>query len=114
LRNGGFGTAIGRYDPDDAVLVADRLTSGRFTGAAGRLGRLSIEGYLEPVNAAPGYRISGLGHSFAQNVSLERFADARALFRGGYDGRFRPDAALVLPDAPGRRRALLNRIIERG
>lgn len=112
LTNRGFGTAIGRFDPTQGQFVAQRLSPNRFTGAAGRLRQLAIEGYLEPVEYAPGYQISGLGHSFTRDLDLQRFAQHRVLFRGGYDGLFRPQTGHVLPEDPSARRDALSRLRE--
>ncbi len=110
LINGSFASAIGRFDPEQALLRATELTTTRFTGAAGPLARLSIEGYLTPTPRAPGYRIAGLGHSFERNLDLRRYAEARVVFNGGYTGRFAAQTALVLPEDAAQRRRLLRQI----
>ncbi|MEM9762279.1 MAG: DUF5666 domain-containing protein [Pseudomonadota bacterium] len=103
--DGVFVTAIGRFER--ARLVPATLTSGRFTGAAGPLQQLSVEGYLEPVSKAPGFALSGLGHSFDPGSQLASFADGRALFEGPYTGDFAVDLALPLPEGVDARRAAL-------
>ncbi|MEO1512732.1 MAG: hypothetical protein AAFU70_11715, partial [Planctomycetota bacterium] len=80
---------------------------GRFTGAAGPLEQLSVEGYLEPSSKAPGFALSGLGHSFDPDARLEPFAEGRALFEGPYTGDFAVDLALALPEGVAARRAAL-------
>ncbi|MEM8556036.1 MAG: DUF5666 domain-containing protein [Pseudomonadota bacterium] len=110
LDDEGFGTVIGQYDLDRNALVAELVTPNRFIGAAGPLTQLAIEGYLEPTRTAPGYRIAGLGHSFARNLDLSSFAETRVLFRGGYDGVFRPTSGLRLPEATGERRSILRQL----
>lgn len=110
LQNGSFATIIGRFDPARLILRAQNIEEGRFTGAAGRLRQLSIEGYLEPTERAPGYRVSGLGHSFKRNLQLSNFTSSRMLFSGPYTGTFAANEALVLPDSLQARRRILRRI----
>lgn len=109
-RNGGFATAIGIFDVTRQALVAQRVTAGRFIGAAGALQRLSVEGYLSPVDRAPGFRLAGLGHSFERNLSLGTYADKRVLFSGPYTGKFAAERATVLPEDAAARRRLLGRL----
>ncbi|MFL4468853.1 hypothetical protein ACERZ8_02820 [Tateyamaria armeniaca] len=108
---------------DGDILIAGQfaIVSGQFTGGAlasasvelGRfrggqsLRQLSIEGYLEPIEEDPGFRISGLGHSFARRLTLDPFARLRAVYFGPYDGRFRARRAVVLPEPQRLRQALL-------
>lgn len=101
---GQFAIAFGRFA--NGTLTATSLELGRFRGGHS-LRQLSIEGYLEPISAAPGFRISGLGHSFDRRLALSPFAQARALYFGPYDGRFKARRAVVLPENQGSRRALL-------
>ncbi|MFN3260322.1 MAG: hypothetical protein ACE37J_07160 [Pikeienuella sp.] len=103
---GTFVTALGRFE--DGRLLIRALDTGRFTGAAGPLERLSVEGYLEPAPAAPGFAVSGLGHSFDPAARLAGFT-GRTLFEGGYDGDFRVETGLPLPEEPGARAAALAR-----
>ncbi|CUH81952.1 hypothetical protein TRM7557_03672 [Tritonibacter multivorans] len=107
---GRFATVAGRFDVGTGVMRAERTTLDRFTGAAGTLTTLAIEGWLEPTKTAPGYRIAGLGHSFERNLDLGAFANSRMLFTGPYTGRFAADAAVRLPTDPAARRRLLRRI----
>lgn len=102
---GSFVTAVGRRE--GTRLVALRLEEGRFQGLAGPLQRLSVEGYLENIAAAPGYAISGLGHSFDSAAQLAELAERRTLFVGSYDGTFKVDHGLPLPEGIADRRALL-------
>ena len=102
---GTFVTAIGTAQPDGFVI--EKLTPGRFTGAAGGLVALSVEGFLEPSSSDPGYALSGLGHSFDEFAQLRAASEDRALFRGVYDGSFVVEEALVLPQDFQDRRALL-------
>lgn len=102
---GTFVTALGRSGPQG--FAAEKLVSGRFFDAAGALVALSIEGYLEPVDTAPRYAISGLGHSFDKAASLQPLASTRAVFRGGYDGTFVVEDGLILPESFAERRKLL-------
>ena len=102
---GGFVTAVGRRE--GARLVALRIEEGRFQGLAGPLQRLSVEGYLESIAAAPGYAVSGLGHSFDPAAQLAELAERRTLFVGSYDGTFKVEHGLPLPEGIADRRALL-------
>jgi len=101
---GQFAVASGQFA--DGTFNATSLELGRFRGGQA-LRQLSIEGYLEPIAAAPGFRISGLGHSFDRRLALNPFAQLRALYFGPYDGRFRARRAVVLPENQGTRQALL-------
>ena len=104
---GTFVTAIGRDAPEG--FRVEKLTPGRFFGAAGALTDLSVEGYLEPIAAAPRFALSGLGHSFDEAAALASLSDARAVFSGAYDGSFVVEDGLVLPqNLPDRRRLLAN------
>ncbi len=104
LISGQFAVATGAFAR--RVLSASDIKLGRFRGGQA-LRQLAIEGYLEPVTTAPGFRISGLGHSFDRRLALDPFANLRALYFGPYDGRFRAVRAVVLPENPGTRQALL-------
>ncbi len=106
-QSGRFATVVGRFDTTKGAMDVQKIEFDRFTGAAGPLKSLSVEGWLEPTSAAPGFRIAGLGHSFARNLNLAPFQDQRVLFSGPYTGRFAANSALVLPDNPGARRRLL-------
>ncbi len=103
---GSYVTAIGRRA--GGTLVAESIAEGRFTGAAGPLERLSVEGYLEPIDKAPGYAVAGLGHSFDKAAKLSEFAGLRALYLGRYDGDFRVELGLPLPEGLAARDALLD------
>jgi hypothetical protein len=103
---GSFATAVG--EAREGLLILRRLEPGRFTGAAGPLARLSVEGYLEPVPRAPGWALSGLGHSFDEAARLEPLAETRALFAGPYTGDFAVAAALPLPEGPRLRERMLS------
>ncbi len=95
---GSFATALGTFDPQASEFSARQTIVGRFFGAAGPLQALSIEGYLDPINRAPGYRVSGLGHSFERTLQLDKFANSRVLFAGPYTGKFAARSATVLPE----------------
>lgn len=100
-----FVTALGRRD--GPRFIAEKIVEGRFTGAAGPLVRLSIEGYLETVPEAPGYAVSGLGHSFDSAAKLSRLDNTRAVFLGPYEGTFKVSHGLPLPRSASARRAVL-------
>ena len=105
LTAGQFAVANGRFA--SGALEADTVQMGRFREGGGTLRQLSVEGYLEPISTAPGFRVSGLGHSFDQRLSLAPFATQRAVYFGPYDGRFRARRAVLLPEAQTQRRGLL-------
>ena len=107
LEDEGFGSVVGRYDPNTGLMRSQRAVTARFTGAAGPLKRLAIEGYLEQTRAAPGYRVAGLGHSFARNIDLSPYAQGRTLFLGDYTGLFAAREALGLPEDPAARAQIL-------
>ncbi len=104
---GSFATAIGQRSGD--LFIAERFVPGRFAGlsAPAPLKRLSVEGYLEATAAAPGYTVSGLGHSFDADAKVAPLAGQRALFVGPYDGDFRVAYGLPLPEDVTRRGTLL-------
>jgi hypothetical protein len=108
--DGTFLTAIGAFEPDAGRFRSTSLRTERFTGAAGPLRRLRVEGFLEPVDSAPGYRVAGLGHSFARNLALADFAADRVLFIGPYTGRFAANRATRLPEFDSARRDLLRQM----
>jgi len=108
--SGSFASVVGQFDPQTGVLRARRVETQRFTGAAGPLVRLSVEGYLDPTSNAPGYRLAGLGHSFERNLKLDSFAGSRVLLNGDYTGRFAARRAVVLPEGFGAQRRVLRRI----
>lgn len=103
--SGLYATAIGRFEA--GVLDVTELRMGRFDPRAGGFRQLSVEGFLEPVTTAPGFRIAGLGHSFDEAVQLAPLAARRAIYFGRYDGQFRAGRGYVLPQNFAQRRALL-------
>lgn len=105
---GAFVTAYG--EAGGGVFAVLRYEVGRFTGAAGPLKRLSIEGYLEPIERAPFQEVSGLGHSFDAAASLAPFAERRTLFVGAYEDAFKVEYGVDLPEAAAPRRALIARL----
>lgn len=104
-----FITVIGRATSDR--FIADTLVPGRFTGAAGPLTQLSVDGYLDPTATAPRYEIAGLGHSFDETAQLTPFRDARTLFTGPYIGVFAVQTGIILPEAFDARRALIDELV---
>lgn len=105
LTAGQYAVAEGQFA--GTAFRADTVQMGRFRQGGGTLRQLAVEGYLEPVATAPGFRLSGLGHSFDPRLALTPFAAQRAVYFGPYDGRFRARRAVVVPDAPAPRAALL-------
>lgn len=106
---GTFVTAIGKDSA--AGFAIQRLTAGRFFGVAGALTGLSVEGYLDPIETAPRFAVSGLGHSFDKAARLDALSGERAVFRGDYDGSFVVEDGLVVPQDLADRRRLLSNII---
>lgn len=88
-------------------FAAEAIAAGRFTGAAGPLTDLSVEGYLDPADKAPFFTLSGLGHSFDAAAELSAFAETRAVYEGPYTGDFAVETGLILPEDAFDRRRLL-------
>jgi hypothetical protein len=109
--DGSFVTVRGRAIGDR--FVASELVPGRFTGAAGPLVSLSVDGYLEPIAAPPRYEIAGFGHSFDPDARLAPFRNVRALFRGPYVGVFAVETGIVLPEGFAARQALMEELATR-
>ena len=103
--DGGFATAIGRLEAGQ--LEVDRLIQGRFTGAAGPLNALSVEGYFTPTGTAPFHTIDGLGHSLSADSEIDPYLGRRVLLSGSYDGLFKVERALNLPESLEERQQLL-------
>lgn len=103
--DGSFITVIGRATADR--FIAHQLVPGRFTGAAGALVQLSVDGYLDPISTPPRYQIAGLGHSFDAEANLSAFSNVRALFTGPYVGVFAVQSGIVLPESFRARQALI-------
>lgn len=103
-RPGQYTAVFGTGDAEG--LAVSRLETGRFRGATD-LRQLSVEGYLEPTRANPGYRVAGLGHSFARDLRLAPLAGERAVYFGRYTGLFQARLGFVLPQDYAQRRALL-------
>ena len=110
--DGVFAIARGGYA--EGVVKAEAFEIGRFTGAAGPLERLAVEGYLDPVPTAPFYRVSGLGHSFDADASLSAFVGERTLFEGPYKDAFAVETGLPLPRDAGARARLLRSLLKGG
>ena len=105
LQDGSFAIAEGfRHG---RALSVTLLRTRRFTGAAGALTALSVEGFLSPEAKAPFYAVDGLGHSFAEDAQVEAYVGQRTLFTGGYDGAFRVREGLILQQAFDARRQQL-------
>lgn len=98
---------------DTTGIEVSRLETGRFKGATD-LRQLSVEGYLEPVRVNPGFRVAGLGHSFARDLRLGQLEGQRAVYFGRYTGLFRAQLGYVLPQDYARRRTLLRQGYEDG
>ncbi len=101
-------TLTGRYT--EGSFGVSRTTTGRFSGQT-PLEYLLVEGYLTPTAAAPGLRISGLGHSLDADARVSDFSGQWALLAGPYDRQFRFRQAASLPeDLARRQRLMLNAI----
>lgn len=105
LAFGSFATATGTMHA--SVFNASRVTPNRFVGAAGALKELLVEGYLDPIGKAPGFEISGLGHSFAPTTQLDAFAGSRVVFGGAYNGTFEAAWGIPLPVSFRQRQRLM-------
>ena len=92
---GSYTVAFGRSQNDG--FRVEQFKSGRFTTANG-LKYLSVDGYLETERKAPGFRIAGLGHSFASDVQLGQIGQRRAIYFGAYTGRFDARIGVIVPD----------------
>lgn len=103
---GSYAVALGRAEAGG--FLASDVRPGRFEAGVS-LGQLSVDGYLEPSARAPGLRIAGLGHSFAEKVQLGGVGARRAVYFGPYDGRFAARGGYVVPDDFGVRAALLRK-----
>ncbi len=104
---GGYASVVGQFDAGERAFIARDVELARFTGAAGALNQLSIEGWLEPADDAPGLRVAGLGHSFSRGLRLSGLRGRWLLMQGSYDGLFRVETAQRLPSSQsGRARAL--------
>lgn len=101
----GFATLTGQAEAGGFTTTS--WTAGRFTGAAGPLEALSVEGYLAPTAKAPFHAVDGLGHSFAPDSRLAAFIGKRTLFTGSYDGTFVVETGKTLPEDLEARRKLL-------
>lgn len=112
--SGSFVTALGQYGASEDAFSARQIDLGRFRQARAPLKQLVVEGYLEPSDSAPGFRVAGLGHSFARNLRLSPFDNKRVLFRGDYTGLFAASSAIVLPERLAERRGFLRRISQQG
>lgn len=109
---GSFARIGGVYRGDR--LTVETVTPDRFTGAAGPLVALSVEGYLDPAPKAPFYRVSGLGHSFDEASDIANFATSRTLFTGAYTGAFAVERGQTLPESFEARRATMRDLLNDG
>lgn len=101
---GSYTVALGQAG--DGGFDVERFRTGRFATFSG-LRLLSVDGYLEPTRNAPGFRIAGLGHSFARNAELSQIGGRRAIYFGPYSGRFDARVGYIVPDRyTARQRAL--------
>lgn len=104
---GAYATATGQ--PNGPRFRIASYSEGRFTGAAGPLEALSVEGYLAPTAEAPFHTIDGLGHSLSADSDVTRFVGDRVLLTGSYTGLFDVEDAVVLGGRRGGWRNTLKR-----
>lgn len=102
--DGRFSVAVGHAK--DGLFQADTLMQERFAGFTS-LTQIAAEGFLEPSETAPGFRIAGLGHSFAKDTRLGAIKQRRAVYFGQYDGLFGANRGFVMPQDFAQRRRLL-------
>ena len=107
IADGQFATVLGTFKGDS--FDAKHVRPDRFTGAAGALKRLSVEGYLDETDTDPGFKVAGLGHSFADDLALDRFSSERAVYEGPYTGKFEAERGVILPPSYAERRALFEK-----
>ncbi|MGR3513627.1 MAG: DUF5666 domain-containing protein [Paracoccaceae bacterium] len=103
--NGSFVVALGTMK--DGGFNATQVSEGRFN-ALKSLKLIAAEGFLEPSNAAPGFRLAGLGHNFARNTRLGKIGPQRAVYFGRYNGLFGANRGYVVPTSFSARQRLLN------
>lgn len=103
--DGAFIVASGAMTEDR--FKADSVREGRFNGV-NRLNQISADGFLEPIDSAPGFRLAGLGHSFARDTRLAAIGSRRALYFGRYDGLFGANRGYVMPASFTARQQVLN------
>lgn len=92
---GSYTVALGRAA--NGGFDVEQFKSGRFA-AVRDLKLLSVDGYLEPIREAPGFRIAGLGHSFAADAKLAQVGQKRVIYFGPYNGRFDARLGFLVPD----------------
>ena len=107
--------ADGAAVPDGAYVTASgSYRDGRFAARAVRVGRpvlpaalrrLSVEAYALPGGTAPA--LDGVGLAVAAGTRLDEMGGRRGVFIGGFDGTFRIEHGIPLPEGhDARRRAL--------
>lgn len=101
---GTYAVALGQNGSE--AFAVENLLRGRFA-SSDVLEQLSVEGYLEPTRQGPGFRVAGLGHSFARRVQLSQVGQSRVIFFGPYDGLFEANRGYVVPDRFAARQSLL-------
>jgi len=103
--DGSFVVALGVMK--DGAFAAEQVAEGRFNKMPS-LRQLSVDGFLEPSETAPGFRVAGLGHNFARDTRLAAIGPRRALYFGKYDGLFGANRGYLMPSNFETRRQLLN------
>lgn len=109
--SGTYAVALGRMDHNS--FVVERFQEGRFKSLSA-LELLSVDGYLESTRSAPGFRIAGLGHSFARDTRLAAIGARRAVYFGSYTGRFDARRGYIVPDRFSERQRLLRGGLQEG
>jgi hypothetical protein len=110
--SGSFTTLV--WKDDRISTMPDDVVPNRFTGSAGPLKQLSVEGYLDPSPEPPSFSLAGLGHSFDSSAKLEAFRDKRGLFSGPYSGTFDVAEGVVMPNDFNARRELSRDLLRGG
>lgn len=105
---GGYGAATGHYDHSHGNMTTHAVDKAHFTGSAGPLETLVIEGYVAPDGSSAGAHIAGFGHSFTPGPDFRSHEGTRTLFVGTYMEAFAVNEMIALPDDAQERRRLLH------
>lgn len=104
---GSFVVAQGSAASAPDTLEVSALETRPLAVFAGRIAALSVEGFLAPNVAAPGFHLSGFGLPLDPQSRIRLARGGRQVMLGHYREKFLAQAALDLPeDAMGRARVL--------
>ena len=111
-------SADGRDLPDGSyVTVSGAYRDGRFIARVVRVGRpalpaalqrLSVEAYAESGRAVPA--LDGVGLPVEEGTRLDEMDGRRGVFIGGFDGSFRIEHGIPLPEGHAARRRALDAV----